>query len=43
MATSVSQQPKALYNMTKAIPISKIDQTATIEVIQKHINEELTK
>lgn len=43
MGKSVSQEPKALYNMTKEIPISKIDQTATIEVIEKHINEDLNK
>lgn len=29
--------------MTKVIPISKIDQIATIEAIEKHISEDLTK
>ncbi|XP_068604361.1 structural maintenance of chromosomes flexible hinge domain-containing protein 1 [Brachionichthys hirsutus] len=36
-------QPKAFHDKSKIIPISKIDQTATVEAINKHIQSDLLK
>ncbi|KAK2886592.1 hypothetical protein Q8A73_020538 [Channa argus] len=36
-------EPKALYNKTKIIPISKIDKTATDEAIEKYINNDAAR
>ncbi|KAG8009541.1 Structural maintenance of chromosomes flexible hinge domain-containing protein 1 [Nibea albiflora] len=36
-------EPKALYDKVRIIPISKIDQTATKEAIEKNINKDLAK
>lgn len=40
---SVFQEPKALYDKVRIIPISKIDQTATKDAIIKNINKDLAK
>uniref|UniRef100_A0AAQ6AB09 SMC hinge domain-containing protein n=1 Tax=Amphiprion ocellaris TaxID=80972 RepID=A0AAQ6AB09_AMPOC len=39
----VIREPKALYDMTKIIPISKIDKTATDEAIKKNIDNDFAK
>ncbi|XP_041823548.1 structural maintenance of chromosomes flexible hinge domain-containing protein 1 [Melanotaenia boesemani] len=39
----ICREPKALYDTTKIIPISKIDQTATIETINKAIDIDTDK
>ncbi|KAG7523924.1 structural maintenance of chromosomes flexible hinge domain-containing protein 1 [Solea senegalensis] len=39
----ISLEPKALYNRTKIMPISKIDRTATDEGIKKNIENDLNK
>ncbi|XP_028288424.1 structural maintenance of chromosomes flexible hinge domain-containing protein 1 [Parambassis ranga] len=37
------REPRALYNQTKVILISKIDRTATDEAIRRHIDNDLAK
>uniref|UniRef100_A0A669DFZ1 Structural maintenance of chromosomes flexible hinge domain containing 1 n=1 Tax=Oreochromis niloticus TaxID=8128 RepID=A0A669DFZ1_ORENI len=39
----VSREPKALWDMTKIVPISKIDKTATDEAIKKNIDSDSEK
>lgn len=38
-----SQEPKALWDMNKIVPISKIDKTATDEAIKKNIDSDSEK
>lgn len=38
-----SQEPKALYDQTKIIPISKIDRMATEDAIEMNIKHDLAK
>ncbi|XP_030612265.1 structural maintenance of chromosomes flexible hinge domain-containing protein 1 [Archocentrus centrarchus] len=39
----VSREPRALYDMNKIIPISRIDKTATDEAIKKNIDSDSNK
>ncbi|KAF7669972.1 hypothetical protein LDENG_00105580 [Lucifuga dentata] len=39
----VALEPKALYNQTKIIAITKIDKTATVDAIEKSIENDLAK
>ena len=40
---SIKQEPQALYNEKKVVPLSKVDRTASQATIKYYIEEEMAK